>query len=73
LFGFEEKTADNETIAKAFQRRLRDAAGFSHVPDPIPMRNSMGAVVYYLYFASQKPVAEKIVEHIFTKYRNRGL
>jgi hypothetical protein len=28
--------------------------------------------VYYLYFASQKPVAANIVNHIFDKYRNRG-
>jgi hypothetical protein len=36
------------------------------------MRNSTGAVVYYLYFASQKPVADKIVANIFKKYRDRG-
>lgn len=36
------------------------------------MRNTMGAIVYYLYFASQKPVAQNIVTDIFNKYRNRG-
>jgi len=35
------------------------------------MRNSTGAVVYYLFFASPKPVAERIVTSIFDKYRNR--
>jgi three-Cys-motif partner protein len=73
LFG-EEKVdkVDNDTVAEAFQRRLRRSAGFSHVPDPLPMRNSRGATVYYLFFASHKPVAEGIVKSIFDKYRDRG-
>ncbi len=33
------------------------------------MRNSTKAVIYYLFFASQKPVAEKIIGDIFSKYR----
>ena len=71
LFGFEEKT-DNITIVKAFQKRLKDVAGFTYVPDPIPMRNSNSAVVYYLFFASHKRAADSIVRDIFDKYRNRG-
>ncbi len=67
----EEKNA-NEIVTEAFRERLRKAAGFSNVPQPIPMRNTTGATVYYLYFASQKPVAQDIVNHIFDKYRNRG-
>jgi len=47
-------------------------AHFENVPKPMPMRNSTGAVVYYLFFASQKPVAEHIVTDIFNKYRLRG-
>jgi hypothetical protein len=35
------------------------------------MRNSRGATVYYLYFASAKAVAAKIVSDIFNKYRDR--
>jgi three-Cys-motif partner protein len=72
LFGFEEKV-DNETIAEAFRHRLHTVAGFAYVPKPIPMRNSNGATVYYLFFAAQKPVAATIVEQIFTKYRDRGV
>ncbi|MDD8017840.1 MAG: three-Cys-motif partner protein TcmP [Bacteroidota bacterium] len=71
LFGLLEKT-DNLTVAKAFQKRLKEKAGFSYVPDPIPMRNTNGAVIYYLFFASQKPVAADIVRQIFGKYRNKG-
>lgn len=36
------------------------------------MRNSNNAIVYYLYFASHRPVAEGIVRDIFAKYRERG-
>lgn len=72
LFGFEEKT-DNETVAEAFRQRLRKVAGFSYVPEPIPMRNEKGATVYYLFFASQKPAAEGIVNDIFNKYRKKGI
>jgi len=48
---------------------LKKVAGFSFVPEPLPMRNSNNAVVYYLFLASAKPVAEKIIEEIFSKYR----
>jgi three-Cys-motif partner protein len=71
LFGFEEKV-DNETVANAFRIGLQKVAGFSHVARPIPMRNSRGATVYYLFFASQKPVAKDIIEQIFDKYREKG-
>jgi three-Cys-motif partner protein len=71
LFGWPEKQA-NEIIAEAFRTRLQRVAGFASVPDPVPMRNSTGATVYYLFFASQKNTAENIVIDIFNKYRNRG-
>ena len=71
LFGFPEKES-NEIVAEAFRRRLKEIAGFSRVPRPLPMRNSKGAIVYYLFFASQKDTAENIVEEIFEEYRRRG-
>ncbi len=73
LFEPEPEKTDNETIATAFGERLRRVAGFSNVPPPIPMRNTTGATVYYLFFASQKPVAAHIVRQIFNKYRNCGV
>jgi len=36
------------------------------------MRNSIHAVVYYLYFASPKAVAADIVEDIFRKHADYG-
>jgi len=71
LFGEPEKES-NEFVAAAFGQRLMKVAGFKRVPDPLPMRNSRGAIVYYLFFASQAEVAENIVRDIFRKYRDRG-
>jgi hypothetical protein len=65
--------ATNTEVAEAFRERLREAAGFRNVPEPLAMRNSQGAIVYYLFFASQKAVANDIVEQVFKKYRSRGL
>lgn len=75
LFGeeYKEKRYDNKDVAEAFRKRLINIAGFKQVPEPMPMRNSKGAIIYYLFFASQKPVAENIVRDIFNKYKNRGL
>jgi three-Cys-motif partner protein len=71
LFGPTEEKASNESVVAAYRKRLKDVARFKYVPEPLPMRNSTGAVVYYLFFASQNQVGNRIAEHIFKKYRNR--
>jgi three-Cys-motif partner protein len=71
LFGWQEKKS-NDAIAEAFRERLKTVARFQHVPEPIPMRNTKDAILCYLFFASPKPVAAKIVTDIFKKYRNKG-
>lgn len=72
LFGkMHEEKVSNEVISEAFRKRLKEVAGFPNVPKPIAMRNTQNAVVYYLFFASHKPVAEDIVQYIFDKYANR--
>lgn len=73
LFGEMEEKRDNAEIAEAFRQRLLKVAGFKHVPKPVAMRNSKGAVVYYLFFAAQRPVAEDIVRSIFDAYRKQGV
>ena len=73
LFGWDEKVPGNEPLIRAYRQRLRDVAGFKYVPEPIPMRNTKGATVYYLFFASPNATGSKIVEYIFNKYRDRGL
>lgn len=71
LFGGEEAwiKVTNDEVAEAFRQRLRQVAGFGHVPKPLPMKNSTGAVVYYRFFATAKPVGSNIVEDIFDRYR----
>jgi three-Cys-motif partner protein len=69
FFGAEIVKQSNDKIVAAFRDRLRKVADFKFVPPPLPMRNSTNAVVYFLFFASQKPVAEKIIKEIFSKYR----
>jgi three-Cys-motif partner protein len=69
LFGETRRKLPNEDVAEAFRRRLRDVAGFKHVPQPIAMRNSTNATVYYLFFASHNKTGADIVEQIFSKYR----
>jgi three-Cys-motif partner protein len=69
LFGYEEKVCTNDQLAEAFRQRLIEVAGFDHVPEPVYMRNSKRAGLYYLFFASQQPVAAHIVNDIFASYR----
>lgn len=70
LFGHTRKVKQgNDAIVQGFQKRLKKVAGFQYVPEPLPMRNKMNAVVYYLFFASAKPVAENIIKDVFSKHR----
>jgi three-Cys-motif partner protein len=71
LFGWPEKQP-NDVIAEAFRERLRKVAGFKYVPEPVPMKNSRSAILYYLFFAAQNETAENIVVDIFGKYRKQG-
>lgn len=71
LFKEPEKQS-NEAVVAGFQQRLKKVAGFEYVPDPAPMRNSVGAVVYYLFFAAQKPQASDIITNILSRYRKEG-
>src|SRR3974390_924767 len=67
---FNEKES-NESVVEAYGERLKSVAGFEYVPKPVPMRNTKGAVVYYLFFASPNATGNRIVDHIFDKYRHR--
>lgn len=64
----EQKIAKaNKVLIDAYIKKLK-SSGFTYVPRPIPMKNSKGGVVYYLFFATKKPVAKDIVEYIFNKF-----
>ena len=72
LFGGQDnEKVSNDIIAEAFRNRLVNKGNFGYVPKPIAMRNTQNAIVYYLFFATQKPVAAKIVTDIFKKYENK--
>ncbi|PKL35835.1 MAG: hypothetical protein CVV44_20165 [Spirochaetae bacterium HGW-Spirochaetae-1] len=63
-----EKT-NNKAVADAFKKRLKAVAGFKYVAEPVPMKNSRNAIVYYLFFASQNEKGCKIANDIFNTYR----
>ena len=69
LFPDDPDKVSNERFELAWRKRLKEKAGFRFVSEPMPMKTRTNAVIYYLYFASQKPVAAGIVEDIFRKYR----
>jgi three-Cys-motif partner protein len=70
LFGDMEDKAGNDAVVAAYRERLPKVARFKYVPQPLPMRNSKGATIYYLFFASNNQAGNRIAESIFKKYRN---
>jgi len=72
LFGEMREKSSIDHVVASFQERLKKVAGFKHVPRPMPMRNSKGAIVYFLFFAAINPTAGKIVKEIFESYETRG-
>jgi three-Cys-motif partner protein len=68
LFGDPEKVS-NDRFEAAWRERLKKKAGFKFVSEPMPMKTKTKSIIYYLYFAAQKPVAAGIVDDIFKKYR----
>jgi three-Cys-motif partner protein len=72
LFGDVDVRTEPAEVPEAFRKRLRQVAGFQHVAQPLPMRNSVGAIVYYLFFASQNRTALTVAEYLLRKYERRG-
>lgn len=69
LFGPEEMDkTENRDLVNSYCKRLKKVAGFGFVADPLPMRNSRNAVVYYLIFAGPNKTGWKIVQDIYRKY-----
>ena len=61
----------NDKVAEAYRRRLLKVAGFKFSPVPLRFVNARGATIYYLFFASPDPTANRIVTDIFDKHRKR--
>jgi three-Cys-motif partner protein len=72
LFGLRSpEKLPNEAVAMAYRERLRKVAGFAYVPEPIPMKNTKGMTIYYLFFASPNETGASIVRDIFDRYRRQ--
>ena len=73
LFGdtYRTKIVDSNTKLGDWFRveRLKKAAGFKFVPEPVLMRNSKGGPLFFLFFASHNETGKNIVSDIFSKYR----
>ena len=69
LFGDKDmdKTG-NRDLVNAYCQRLKQFAGFGFVADPLAMRNSRNAIVYYLIFAGPNKTGWEIVQDIYHKY-----
>jgi three-Cys-motif partner protein len=69
LFGDDELAKnENKVLVNAYCERLRTIAGFGFVADPLPMRNSKNAIVYYLIFAGPNQTGWRIVHDIYRKH-----
>ncbi len=54
-----------EVAANLYQERLKTI--FKHVSEPLPLRNSVNAVLFHFMAASNVPVAVKIANDIIKK------
>jgi three-Cys-motif partner protein len=69
LFGDEDlDKTENRDLVNAYCERLKETAGFGFVAEPLAMRNSRNAIVYYLIFAGPNRTGWKIVQDIYRKY-----
>ena len=73
FFGDVEEKRTNRAVAAGYKDRLKNLAGFDYVTDPLPLRNSTGAVIYYLLFASNNETGYRIANHVFRRYEREGL
>jgi three-Cys-motif partner protein len=71
LFGEEDvDKTENRDLVDAYCQRLNQVAGFDFVAEPLAMRNSRRAVVYYLVFAGPNRTGWKIVQDIYAKHKS---
>lgn len=63
------KVVNNDEIVQIYRQRLQDEGGFGFVTEPLPMKNSQNAVLYYILLASNNETAVRIMNEILDKYR----
>lgn len=70
LFGVETRIKNPiHDVAFAFKKRLKEVAGFEFVADPLPMKNTKGGILYYIFFASHNRTGYNIISDIFKRYQ----
>jgi three-Cys-motif partner protein len=70
LFGSEQMKEDIGVVIKAFSSRLK-SAGFTHVSEALPMRNSSNVILYHLIFATHNATAIKVATDILKRESTR--
>lgn len=63
------KIVNNDDIVRIYRQRLLDQGGFEYVTDPLPMKNTQNATLYYILLASNNQNAVRIMDEILDKYR----
>lgn len=63
------KIVNNADIVGIYRQRLLDEGSFDFVTDPLPMKNSQNAVLYYILMASNNETAVHIMNQVLDKYR----
>ncbi len=69
LFEEVEEQRGYEHLARAFRERLLSVAGFQYVAEPLLLKNSTNAPLYWLFFAGPNATGARIVKDIFDQYR----
>jgi three-Cys-motif partner protein len=66
----EDVKKDTINVLKYYKNRLKNDAGFKFVPDPVPIHNKSGAIIYHLFFGSKNPTANRVAKYILNTYRD---
>lgn len=70
LFGSEQVKEEIGVVIKAFSDRLK-GAGFTHVSEALPMRNSSNVILYHLIFATHNKTAIRVATDILKRESTR--
>lgn len=64
-----QKMVNNDDIVNFYRQRLLEQGGYEFVTEPLPMKNSQNATLYYILLASNNATAVRIMDEILDKYR----
>lgn len=64
-----QKRVNDEDIVGLYRERLRNEGSYEFVTEPLAMKNTKNATIYYILLASNNANAVKIMNEILAKYR----